>query len=328
MSKQGSFTISLDFELFWGVRAGRELESYKENLLGVQEAIPEILALFKQYNIHATWATVGFLFFKNIEEIVAHKPKVLPLYHNTKVDPYVYLESLETAKKDEEFLKMHVASRLIEQIKNTANQELATHTFSHFFPYESCENTEAFSSDMKQAIEQGKKEGLSLTSLVFPRNQMKAESIEVLKSLNIQSYRGNPTHWAYCDGDNGSKSLYQRIYRLIDTYVNLSGHHSSIPLYDNELIELKGSMFLRPYLARLSFLEGLKVRRIKKAMSDAARHGKNFHLWWHPHNFGLNQENNLKNLKEILEHFEKLNSEYQMLSLTMKEVTNHVRNKK
>jgi hypothetical protein len=84
-------------------------------------------------------------------------------------------------------------------------------------------------------------------------------------------------------------------------------------------------MFLRPYLARLSLLEGLKVRRINKAMSDAAKHGKNFHLWWHPHNFGLNQENNLKNLKEILEHYQYLSTEYKMLSLTMKEVTNHVR---
>ena len=315
----GSFTISLDFELFWGVRANRELEAYQENLLGVYEAIPQILALFKKYNIHATWATVGFLFHKNIDNINKNKPNILPKYTNQQVDPYLYLDSLYPPYS-KEFSKMHCALELVSMIGSELNQELATHTYSHFFTYESLKNPEAFSADIKEAINIARKQGYTLKSLVFPRNQLHKDSIKSLKSLNISSYRGNPNHWAYSDGDKPSKSLFLRLYRLFDTYVNISGHHTSLPILTKGVTELKASMMLRPYFAKLAYLEPLKIKRIKKAMKHAAVHGQNFHLWWHPHNFGKNQEKNLKNLEELLFCFQELKQEYNMLSLTMDEV--------
>ena len=67
MTKPNSiFTISLDFELYWGVRDKRSVGAYKDHLLGVQRAVPELLGLFEKNGVHATWATVGFLFFKNL----------------------------------------------------------------------------------------------------------------------------------------------------------------------------------------------------------------------------------------------------------------------
>ena len=61
--QRGIFTISLDFELGWGFVGKRNIKQYAENFLGVYSAIPAILEIFNEYNIHATWATVGFLFF-------------------------------------------------------------------------------------------------------------------------------------------------------------------------------------------------------------------------------------------------------------------------
>jgi len=316
---RGSFTISLDFELFWGVRANRRLEEYEENLLAVYEVIPKILALFEKYNIHATWATVGFLFHKDIENIKKDIPKELPNYENKKVDPYIYLDSLGNTNS-EKFSKVHCASSLIHKISKSKNQELGTHTYSHFFTYEAMKSKEAFVSDMKKALELGLEKGYSLKSLVFPRNQVDLTHINDLKILGIESYRANPSHWAYCDGDKPSKSLLLRLYRLVDTYVNISGHHTSLPILKKGVTELKSSMMLRPYFNKLSYLEPLKINRIKKAMKYASVHGKNFHLWWHPHNFGKNQEKNLKNLEELLLYFQELQQTYNMLSLTMDEV--------
>lgn len=327
MSKEGSFTISLDFELFWGVRANRELDDYKKNLLGVYEAVPKILALFKKYEIHATWATVGFLFHENIEEIQLNHPKILPLYSNRKVDPYLYLEKLSIENRDEAFKKMHCASSLIHDIKNTPHQEIGTHTYSHFFTYESYQNKNAFSSDIHHALEIGEKKGFSLKSLVFPRNQVDEKSIHQLKGSKIESYRGNPIHWAYSEGDKPNKSFFLRLYRLLDTYINISGHHTSRAKKEEGAIELKASMMLRPYFHKLSYLEPLKIRRIKKAMKQAGKEGSNFHLWWHPHNFGVNQKENLKNLEELLLYFQKLKSIYNMNSSTMKEVISDVNHK-
>ena len=65
-SKYGIFTVSLDFELYWGVRDKRTIEDYEKNLEGAKKAIEVILEVFEEYEVHATWATVGFLFAKNI----------------------------------------------------------------------------------------------------------------------------------------------------------------------------------------------------------------------------------------------------------------------
>ena len=326
-SQEGSFTISLDFELFWGVRANRSLESYQTHLLGVYEAIPKMLALFEKYEIHVTWATVGFLFHENMEDIHSNHPKKLPDYMNKKVDPYLYLESLnKNSKYNKNFIKMHTASSLIEEISKTPFQELASHTYSHFFTYEPCLNKDAFVSDMQQALTVASGKGFTLNSLVFPRNQINRESITLLEEMSISAYRANPKHWAYCDGDTLKKSFFLRVYRLLDTYINLSGHHTSKPVLNKKITELRASMMLRPYFSKLKFLEKLKLRRVKKAMLYAGQKGENFHLWWHPHNFGENQEENLKNLETLLAYYQKLHLEYNLKSLTMNEVLHHVNN--
>jgi hypothetical protein len=57
----GKLVISLDFELYWGVRDAIKLQDYTMHLAGVQKVIPLLLRLFKKYGINATFATVGFI---------------------------------------------------------------------------------------------------------------------------------------------------------------------------------------------------------------------------------------------------------------------------
>ena len=59
---RGVFVISLDFELYWGVRHLPLVAKYLGNLRGARAAVVALLKLFAEYEIHATWATVGFLF--------------------------------------------------------------------------------------------------------------------------------------------------------------------------------------------------------------------------------------------------------------------------
>ena len=75
-SAPGTLIASLDFELYWGVRDVKTVAQYRENLLGVRRAIPALLAFFADYGIHATWATVGFLFFASRVELLAGAPIV------------------------------------------------------------------------------------------------------------------------------------------------------------------------------------------------------------------------------------------------------------
>jgi hypothetical protein len=63
----------------------------------------------------------------------------------------------------------------------------------------------------------------------------------------------------------------------------------------------------------------LKVARIMRAMSRAARRSRVFHLWWHPHNFGTNLRQNMAMLAVVLEHFDTLRRTRGMRTLTMAE---------
>src|SRR3954471_23360091 len=90
----GSLVISLDFELHWGVRDHRSVADYRENLLGVRQAIPQMLELFRRYDVHATWATVGFLFFDNTKDLLAGLPERRPQYADPRLSPYAELESI------------------------------------------------------------------------------------------------------------------------------------------------------------------------------------------------------------------------------------------
>lgn len=79
----GALVISLDLELYWGVRDVLPAnEAYWENLKGEPVAIKAILDLFEEYGMAATWATVGFLFAESTEDLERLKPRILPEYAN------------------------------------------------------------------------------------------------------------------------------------------------------------------------------------------------------------------------------------------------------
>ena len=90
-------------------------------------------------------------------------------------------------------------------------------------------------------------------------------------------------------------------------------------LCEDTLINIPASRFLRPYTPSLSWIESIRLKRILSSMTHAAKNNLTFHLWWHPHNFGIHQEANFKFLESILKHYQYLNVTYQFSSCTMAE---------
>lgn len=110
----------------------------------------------------------------------------------------------------------------------------------------------------------------------------------------------------------------RRAFRLLDSYLNVGGQH--IPpaqRHPSGLSNVTSSRFLRPYDPRLAPLDGLRMRRITQAMRNAAQTDGTFHLWWHPHNFGTNVEENIAFLTMILAYYERLATEFGMSNETM-----------
>ena len=313
------FVISLDFELLWGVFDKvdyKEKENYFNN---TRRVIPEILKLFKDYEIHCTWATVGMMFQTSWEEWAQNIPANLPEYRREELSAYNYGKQINNQSTK----SYCFAKDLILQIQKTPHQEIGTHTYSHYYCLEEGQTPKAFRADLKKSIELAYKMGIILESLVFPRNQFNEEYLDICFDLGIKSVRSNPTDWYW--KDTQQDSLKTKIFRTGDAY--FGPKNKSYPLSNvvhtsstNKPLAQKASRLLRPYSSN-GFLNSLKLKRIKSEMSAAARNGEIYHLWWHPHNFGNNSQENLDDLKEILEHFKKCQDHYGMESRNMAEIT-------
>jgi peptidoglycan/xylan/chitin deacetylase (PgdA/CDA1 family) len=302
------FIISLDFELHWGVFDTLENE-YDDNLNGAREAIEKMLVLFKKYNIHVTWAVVGLLFNENINDYNKYKPALLPGYLDKS------LRSLDQkVGVDEKSDKLHYAHSVIALIKSYPNQEIASHSYSHYYCRSKGQTIEEFEEDIRSAKSVAKdKFHIDLKSFVFPKNEINDEYLDILKKHGFTAYRGNPKSWIYKNGQQ--TNLIGRVIRVLDSYINVTGCADSGIEYNRKLINSKGGRFLRPY--KNKFLNRLMLNRIKSEIKYSAVNNQNYHLWWHPHNFGTNVDENIDNLKSILIFYTQLTIKYNMKSVCM-----------
>ena len=316
--ENGKFIVSLDFELMWGVRDLVSIKTYGNHILGVHEAIPRLLSYFQEYGIRATFATVGFLFFETKRQLLENLPERKPEYKHEILSPYgnYIKERVGTDYKNDPY---HFGPELIQLIKDTPGQEIGTHTFSHYYCLEEGQTIDDFRNDLQIACAVAASRGITITSIIFPRNQFNNDYLEVCKEAGIIAYRNNEDLWVYNARPGEKDNLLRRACRLIDAYVNLTGHHCYTDKYlaGNFPVNIPSSRFLRPYSYKLRMLESLRLRRIKKSMTHAAKHNLMYHLWWHPHNFGINQSQNFSFLSKILVHYQLLNKKYGFKSYTM-----------
>lgn len=326
MSSQ--FIISLDFELMWGVRDKRSIESYGKQVLGGREAIPKILELFRQHQVSATWATVGLLFAKNRDEMLAYAPKTLPDYKDGSLSPYPSIEGFIGNNEKED--PYHYGHSLIQKILEEPRQEIATHTYSHYYCMEDGPSLAAFEADIHAAKAIAKINNCDIKSIVFPRNQISQEHIKICARHDITSYRGNAESFSYHSRRNKEQTFLIRGLRLTDSILPLEGLHgysleeqTKETKETKEIINLPASRMLRSVnTGTKRYISHLQTRRIRHEMTAAAKGNQMYHLWWHPHNFGTNQTENLQNLKSILEHFSSLKATYGMQSLNMEKIAN------
>jgi hypothetical protein len=99
--KPGAMVVSLDTELMLGVRDTRTIETYGTNILGGRDAIPELLQMFSDYHIHATWAVVGMLLAHNKAELERFLPDHRPTYADAQLSNYLYLDEMRPDERDD-----------------------------------------------------------------------------------------------------------------------------------------------------------------------------------------------------------------------------------
>ena len=315
MSRPGILCISMDVEHFWGVHDSQKIQRFGPAILAGKQAAKEMLELLKAYEIHGTWAVVGFLFADNKEEILKYLPVQLPQYTNPIRSGYRLLDSLG---EDESSDPIFYGKSLIEAIQKTPYQEIASHTFSHYYCNERGQTSETFEADLAAALRIAVKADCRITSIVFPRNECRSDYIEKCFEMGFTAYRGQEENWIY----RIKLVPVKRMFRLLDAYLPLTGHNGYPPPIPDEknMVNITGSRFFRPYSMELAGLEGLKLARIKGQMRQAAQKGLVFHLWWHPHNMGFNPQISLEQVRDILDYYQSLKQQYGFLSRNMQEI--------
>ncbi len=300
---KSKFVISIDFELRWGVFDSYG-ESYNENILGARKAVPKILALFEKYDINATWATVGLLFNESDEDYRKYKPAATPSYEDKSLNAF----DVSVGKNEDED-KLHFAHSLIQLIKDSPGQELASHSYSHYYCQSKGQTAQEFDSDIQSAVAIAKdKFKINLKSFVFPKNQVNREYLDILRKNSFSIYREHSPstfNWNFAE----------RCYRLLNSFFMLSNGAANRVQEIDGIKAVNGDRFLRPY--KFPVLNYLMLKRINDEMSFAAKNGSVYHLWWHPHNFGKNLNKNLNNLENILSAYAALRKKYDMRSVCM-----------
>lgn len=256
------------------------------------------------------------LYCKDKQELLSYLNTIDIPYDNTAFNP---VQNFSKVGDNETLDPYHFGNSLISMIRETPNQEIGTHTFTHYYCLETGQSIEHFEKDLEAVSSLGDK----VTSLVFPRNQVNPDYLLVCKELGLEAYRGNEKSWVYRSYTSKTNTRLKRLCRLVDAYINITGHHT-YSLKDIETVpiaNIPSSRFLRPYNKRWNILEQLRLRRIKNGLTKAAKKNELYHLWWHPHNFGKNTKENLEFLEEILKHINYLTKKYNFQSMHMRDVT-------
>ncbi len=314
----GALVISLDFELFWGIADIGDIKSWEKEIQKVYEIVPRTLALFEKYGIHATWATVAGIMLENKNELYEYLPQKLPQQTEEIIQKFNFEDENNSIPSF-----MLFGQELVDRIKNAVNQEIGTHTFTHYYCSKQSSNTQDFKNELETASLIMEKKGYGkCKTVVFPRNQVSQKYVSAMPN-NIRIYRGSIS--GFIDKIKKKNKLIGTIIWYFDHYIPLQNSTYSISkVYENGIFNIKLSRLFKAYKDKYRFAEKLKIKRYIREMEYAAKHRKIYHICWHPHNFSTFTEKNFEQLEELLKKFGELNKKYGMLSMNMYELARYI----
>lgn len=282
----GTVVISLDAELAWGFHdlaghASARVDKARADWL-------ELLDLFDEFKIPATWAVVGHLLLDECDGTHADLESS---------DGWFARDPGGTADESSDWF----APDLIEAIRDAKmNHEIGCHGFSHVEFGDRATTREIAAAELRESRRVASGRDIDLKSFVFPRNNVGHR--EQLEEYNFTCYRGNtPARWY--DGTP---------IRPIGKAISMAAGRSPPPIVQPEvdeygLVNVPASLYLFTF-------EGLPKRIIEQATGDpivrqaklgidgAVESDKVFHAWLHPNN--LSKKEDVDRIRKILEYIQ------------------------
>jgi peptidoglycan/xylan/chitin deacetylase (PgdA/CDA1 family) len=310
--RPGTFVLTLDFELIWGTldlfgpeRFRRACEIERDVVLG------RLLDLLDEFRIPATWCVLGHLFLDRCRETagVAHPEIVRPRHPWVKGDWFAH-----DPRSDESRAPLFYGRSLVAQLlERKVTHEVGCHSFSHvIFGDAGCSEATA-ASELMASVKAAGELGVSPTAFVFPRDAV--GHLRLLPEHGFTCYRGASPTWY--ERKHVPPAL-RRAAHLLDV---LSMRTPPVVVPEkapNGLSNLPGSMIYFPaHGLRRLLPTAARVRRALRGLRSAVRHGKTFHLWFHPTNLSDETEAMLGGLRTIVAAVDRLRSSGQLVVATM-----------
>lgn len=261
---QGILCISIDFEMAWGVWDHVTTTDLDLAVQHEGEIVRRLLALFRKYQVPATWAVVAALFDPN-----ANKRNPTAAWH---------------------------APELVDEIAaDPIDHEVASHSYAHIYYGES--SREAVIDDIGRAVKAHRDLGRPAVSLVFPRNQV--AHLDAIREAGIEVYRSvdeGVLRWT----DERAPRM-RSLVNLGEKMLPISSPTVRARRHASGLIELPSSTLLmgrnglrraiRPSITRL---------KMRQSLARAVERREVFHLWFHPSNFYFEPNLQFDALEETL----------------------------
>lgn len=318
MLDKGVLVISQEIEMAWGVYPN--LTKISNKGLIERETLIRLLDIYKKYNVRITWDIVGHLFFNECDgKCLENYPKEL-----LKYDPGT------TILEDPIWYGKDMVDLIL---KNNQKHEIAAHSFSHV-PFNSC-SVEIAENEIRKCREIANKLNINMRSFVFPYNSIghldilekygfeaiRADNVLFDDDKNINFYSKVYKKFAY-----DKKSILFKIYwKVAKTLRKINILFNIYPIKLSEPRKLLNNLYLIPMSSSFpmydnkskmsKFFNGLELYNVKKAIDIASENKKVIHLWCHIHDY--KNEEDFKNLEEILQHASKKRSENRLIILPM-----------
>jgi len=312
---RGTFVISIDTELAWGLAHRRDgSDGHRFDL--EREVIPQILDLFTRYRISATWAVVGHLFLDRCQPGPDGRP------HPEVIPPdYAWLDggwfdvdpcsSLDQAP-------FYYGRDIVEEVAACpVPQEIASHAFSHVIADDPGCSEEVLASELAASRAAAEAHGIELRSFVYPRNAI--AHLGTLRGAGFANYRGHrPAPFA------GVPAWRRRATVLADRLVPLAGSAVQ-PLPGPEgLWNIPQTYLFAPVTSRRRTPVGLWCRQPLARLRQAVRQRSLFHLWFHPYNVTAAPERSLAALERICRAASRARDQGELDILPMGTLTDHL----
>ncbi len=273
----GYFLFSLDTELAWGHFDSDSLRRKEFSPDGSRErrSIELILDALEEFNIIATWAVVGHLFYERCE-----KCDECPIA-DWKGEYQSFEEAYETSHP-----LWYGADVIHTLLTRGAQHEIAFHGYTHKVFDENTMSEEAARTEIREWLKVSKGKGIAPQTVIFPRD--KVGHLRVFSEAGFTCYRS----------EEKPPKLFTlkyvgKLIKSIDHILALSAP----PVYELNGVEPCGLVNLPPSQYFFGFNRGLemildslnlhtlRVHRMIKGVRKAADEKKVVHIWAHPWGF-------------------------------------------